>query len=175
MDATGLSLMPNSTIPPPQRQELTDRQEETLRRGQASSSTGFSKRLTISSRVKAINPTVKKLMAILQRTCLAPTQAFAIETALREALANAVVHGNRASPSKKVHVTCGCDSRGIHIVIADEGGGFQTDAVESPLAGENLDADHGRGIFLIRTLMDEVQFQNGGREIHMRKRPAPSG
>jgi anti-sigma regulatory factor (Ser/Thr protein kinase) len=52
-------------------------------------------RLTVASRIKAINPVVKKLMTVLRTTCLVPAQAFAIETALREALANAIVHGNR--------------------------------------------------------------------------------
>jgi len=127
-------------------------------------------RLTVPSRIKAINPAVKRLMTMLRTTCLAPGQAFAIETALREALANAIVHGNRLNRAKKVRVCCGCDTRGIHIVIADEGDGFDPVTLPSPLAGHSLDSDHGRGIFLIRAHMDEVRFEKGGREIHMRKK-----
>lgn len=130
--------------------------------------------LTVPSKVKAINPAVKKLMRMLKPACLAPSQAFAIETALREALANANVYGNRADPTKKVRDCCGCDNHGIRIVIADEGDGFDPETLANPLVGKNLDADHGRGIFLINTLMDEVRFENGGRTIRMRKKRPPS-
>jgi serine/threonine-protein kinase RsbW len=130
----------------------------------------LSVRLTVASKIKAINPAVKRLMTMLRTTCLAPAQGFAIETALREALANAIVHGNRLNHAKNVQVCCGCDTQGIHIAIADQGDGFDPLTLPSPLAGQSLDADHGRGIFLIRTHMDEVHFEKGGREIHMRKK-----
>ena len=131
-------------------------------------------RVTVPSRIRAINPAVKRLMKLLKNACAMSEHAFAVETALREALANAIVHGNHANPRKKVQVCWGCDAQGIHIVIADEGAGFDPATLPSPLAGANVNFDHGRGIFLINTLMDEVRFENGGREIHMRKRRAHS-
>jgi serine/threonine-protein kinase RsbW len=64
-----------------------------------------------------------------------------------------------------------CDEEhGILIVVRDPGPGFDPHALPSPLMGENLFAAHGRGIYLINQLMDEVSFKRGGTEIHMRKK-----
>ncbi len=95
----------------------------------------------------------------------------AIELALTEALANAVVHGAKADPSKIVE----CDvvsnqDQSILIVVRDPGNGFDPGNVPSPLRGESVYSDHGRGIFLINQLMDEVKFLKNGTEIHMIKR-----
>lgn len=126
--------------------------------------------ILVESKIEAVNPAVKKLMRLLRRTCCTAEHEFAVETALREALANAIVHGNHGDASKKVRVCCGCDSaQGVLIVIKDEGEGFDPAKLPSPLAGENLVSEHGRGIFLIKMLMDETHFEDGGREIHMRK------
>jgi serine/threonine-protein kinase RsbW len=124
----------------------------------------------LESNVKAINPAIQKLMRILRKTCCAAEHEFAVETALREALANAIVHGNRMDPAKKVQLCCGCDASGaVVIIVKDEGEGFDPGGVPSPLSGESVDADHGRGIFLIHQLMDDVCFEGNGREIRMRK------
>lgn len=123
----------------------------------------------VDSKIEALNPAVERLMRLLRKTCCPPEHDFAVETALREALANAIVHGNHGNPGKKVRVCCGCDAaQGIRIVIRDEGEGFDPAKLPSPVVGENVASDHGRGIFLINMLMDEVHFENGGREIHMR-------
>jgi serine/threonine-protein kinase RsbW len=127
-------------------------------------------RLVVATKIGAINSVVKKLMTLLRKTCCPPEHEFAIETALREGLANAVLHGNRNDPRKKVRLSCGCEAAGgIRITIGDEGGGFDPSKVPDPTVGENLASGHGRGLFLIQKLMDEVHFENAGREIHMRK------
>jgi serine/threonine-protein kinase RsbW len=129
----------------------------------------------VASKIEVINPVVKKLMRLLRRTCCPPEHEFAVETALREALANAIVHGNGGNPDKKVRISCGCVvSDGVHIAIQDEGEGFDPASIPSPVVDQNMASDHGRGIFLIGRLMDEVHFENGGREIHMRKHRVPS-
>jgi serine/threonine-protein kinase RsbW len=131
--------------------------------------------ILVESTIEAINPVVEKLMRLLTTNCRPREDEFAVETALREALANAVVHGNHSDTSKKVRVCCDCDSaRGILIAIKDEGEGFDPAKVPSPLIGEHVASDHGRGIFLINMLMDETHFDDGGREIHMRKRGSTS-
>jgi len=130
----------------------------------------------IDSRIEAISPAVEKLMHVLRETCCAPEQEFAVETALREALANAILHGNRQDPHKRVHVCCACEAdQGILIVVKDEGEGFDPEKVPSPLVGENIHSEHGRGIYLLNLLMDEVRFDRRGTEIHMRKRLPPAG
>jgi len=96
---------------------------------------------------------------------------FEIETALREALANAIRHGCRNDPDKRVEVCVACDpARGILIVVRDPGAGFDPTSIPSPVRGRNLYRHHGRGIYLINQLMDEVSFERGGTEIRMLKR-----
>ncbi len=124
----------------------------------------------ISSEIDAISPVVDKLMRLIREGACAPGREFAVEIALREALANAILHGNRQDPRKKVRICCACQAgRGILIVVRDEGKGFDPARVPSPLMGKNIYSEHGRGIYLINLLMDEVRFERGGTEIHMRK------
>jgi serine/threonine-protein kinase RsbW len=94
-----------------------------------------------------------------------------IETAVREAISNAVIHGNHEDPCKRVHVMCRCHSDGeVRITVRDEGAGFKSDAVPDPTSPENRLSTHGRGIYLMRMLMDEVSFVKGGSVVRMRKK-----
>ncbi|HUK88402.1 MAG TPA: ATP-binding protein, partial [Terriglobales bacterium] len=94
-----------------------------------------------------------------------------IETALREALANAIIHGCENDPTRRVQCCVACDEgRGMLIVVRDPGAGFDPAQVPSPVVGENVFSSHGRGIFLINQLMDQVEFAHGGTEIRMKKR-----
>jgi serine/threonine-protein kinase RsbW len=126
--------------------------------------------LLVPSATEAISPVVSKLMRLLRKTSCAADHAYAIETALREALANAILHGNRLDPGKKVRICCACQKdRGVVIVVKDEGEGFDLSKIPSPITGENIHSEHGRGIYLINMLMDETHFARNGREIYMRK------
>ncbi len=78
-----------------------------------------------------------------------------IGMAVRESMVNAVVHGNRYSADKKVRVTMIRNGNRFTVRIADQGEGFDLDSVPDPLAQENLLRQSGRGIFLIRSFMDE--------------------
>ncbi len=95
-----------------------------------------------------------------------------IDLALHEALANAMIHGNGCDSSKSVRVSVALEeNRGLLVVVKDEGSGFEPSQLANPLVGPNLLASHGRGIFLIRYLTDDVQFKfDGGTEIYMRWR-----
>jgi len=126
----------------------------------------------MNSEIEAISPFVDALMLKIREIHCDPGSEFAIELALREALANAVLHGNREDAAKKVHVRCDCDAKaGISLVVRDEGPGFDPGNVPDPLAPENLGAEHGRGILLMKQFMDEIHYELGGREVHMKKRP----
>ena len=128
----------------------------------------------VASSVEAISPVVDKLMQLFENGCCPAEQEVAVEMALREALANAIVHGNREDPNKKVRICCACDSkRGILIVIKDQGEGFDPSKTPSPVVGQNIQSEHGRGIYLINLLMDEVEFRRGGTEIYIRKGTHP--
>lgn len=99
-------------------------------------------------------------------------QMSAVELSLREALANAVLHGNGGNPRKRVRVECFRDVDGsLVLVVRDSGPGFNPARLKDPTEPENLFRDCGRGIFLIRHFMDDVEFARGGREIRMRKIP----
>jgi len=120
--------------------------------------------------IKAISPLVDRLMRLIEGSHCVAGEEPAVELALEEALNNAVVHGNRMDPHKLVQVRCRCDTgKGVSLVVKDQGQGFDPNAVPNPLSPENLSADHGRGIWLMRVAMDEVSFEDGGTEAHMRK------
>lgn len=128
-------------------------------------------KITLAADRNAIDPVVQGIMDVVRNTQCAIGKEDAIELALTEALANAVVHGAKGDPKKIVECDVACDeARGMLIVVRDPGTGFDPNAIPSPVMGENIYSNHGRGIFLINELMDEVQFHNNGKEIHMRKR-----
>lgn len=127
--------------------------------------------ILFDARTEEIAPIVEKVMSIIREMNCAQGKEFEVEIALREALVNAVVHGCKKDPSKKVRCFVACDEKhGILLIVRDSGQGFDPNSLPHPLRGENLFASHGRGIYLINQLMDEVTFKNGGTEIHMRKK-----
>jgi serine/threonine-protein kinase RsbW len=106
---------------------------------------------------------------IVASRCVSGKEEY-VELALREALCNAMLHGNRLEARKLVHVRCCCEySQGVYIVVSDQGEGFDPKTLPDPLAVENLASGHGRGIHLTKLAMDEVSFERGGTEVHMRK------
>jgi serine/threonine-protein kinase RsbW len=123
----------------------------------------------LEGRIEAIPPFVDGIMAVVQSMGCAVGREREVEIALLEALSNAVIHGCKNDPDKKVECCVACDeSRGLLIVIRDPGEGFDPASIPSPVVGQNLFSAHGRGIFLINQLMDEVRYEKGGTEIHMK-------
>jgi serine/threonine-protein kinase RsbW len=104
-------------------------------------------------------------------------QRFHIGMAVREAAINAVLHGNEYDPARHIDVSLENTGKDLVFVIADEGNGFNPEKVADPLAPENLLRGTGRGIFLIRSLMDEVHFRqlHPGTELTLIKHLAPTG
>jgi serine/threonine-protein kinase RsbW len=120
--------------------------------------------------VTAISPVVGWVMRLVGELEYSAGKEFDIEMALREALANAIVHGCKADPSKKIECTVTGDrEQGILIVVRDPGSGFDPASLPSPTDDSNLLADHGRGILLISKLMNEVKHERNGTIIRMRK------
>lgn len=123
----------------------------------------------IDARTDAIPPVVDSIMKMVTAMGCAAGKEHDVEVALFEALANAVVHGCRNDSQKKVECCVACDeSRGMLIVIRDPGPGFDPKDIPSPVHGQNIFSTHGRGIFLINQLVDDVHYEKGGTEIHMR-------
>ena len=128
-------------------------------------------RQSLPSKVAAISPFVDQQMRFVLHFRSADGSEIDIEMALREALANAVIHGNGDGSCKSVYVTCRCYMDGeVSITVRDEGRGFDSSAVLDPTFLENLLFTHGRGIYLMKTLMDEVSFEEGGAVVIMRKK-----
>jgi len=122
--------------------------------------------------ITAISPFVHSVMSVVKEMGCAAGREFEIEQALREALNNAIEHGIEHDASKQIQCCVACDhSRGMLIVVRDPGPGFDPASVPSPIIGENIYSTGGRGIYLINQLMDEVRFEKGGTEIHMRMKP----
>jgi serine/threonine-protein kinase RsbW len=125
----------------------------------------------IAADTGAISLFTDQVMLLLNDHKAVEEKGFNIELALREALANAVLHGCKSDPGKRVECTVACEEGGeILIIVRDPGNGFDPLHVKSPLVGENILRDHGRGIFLMNMLMDEVRWERGGTEIHLRKK-----
>jgi len=130
----------------------------------------FKMDLLIPAREDAISPLVESVMAAARSTHIGDDKELEIETSLREALANAIKHGCSADPSKCVRCTVAFEKPGsILIVVSDPGNGFDPSHLPDPTSNEHLFDNHGRGIFLINKLMDEVKFEKNGAEIHMKK------
>jgi serine/threonine-protein kinase RsbW len=104
-------------------------------------------------------------------------QRFHIGMAVREAAINAVLHGNEYDPARQIEVSLENTGKDLVFIIADQGNGFNPDHLPDPLAAENLLRGTGRGIFLIRSLMDEVHFRqlHPGTELTLIKHLAPTG
>jgi serine/threonine-protein kinase RsbW len=136
--------------------------------------------LSFASRTDAISPSVDRLMKFIKffmgKVGTAEEEEDEIEIAIQEALANAVVHGNHENPEKEVHVACRCSMDGeVLIRVRDEGKGFDSRAVPDPTEAPRLLLTHGRGVYLMRALMDDVSFEENGRVVRMRKRMKPQG
>jgi serine/threonine-protein kinase RsbW len=102
-------------------------------------------------------------------------ERFHVTMAVREAVVNAVLHGNEYDPARKIAVGLENTGKSLVFTIADQGRGFTPEGVPDPLAPENLLRGTGRGIFLIRSLMDEVHFRqlHPGTEVTLVKHLAP--
>jgi serine/threonine-protein kinase RsbW len=124
---------------------------------------------SLPSEVAVISPFVDKLMLVIRKCGSIPEAETDVEIALREALANAIIHGNHENPQKHVYVRCCCKRDEVSIAVKDEGRGFNINNVADPTAPENTGSVHGRGIYLMKVLMDEVCFEEGGVVVRMRK------
>ena len=124
----------------------------------------------VRSEIGQISPLVDCLLSLIAASRCVCGEEENVELALREALSNAMLHGNRLDARKLVHVRCRCEyNDGVSIIVTDQGQGFDPSMVPDPLAVENLRSEHGRGIYLMKLAMDEISFGRGGTEVHMRK------
>jgi len=127
--------------------------------------------LTLPSTLSTVEIVETKATEYAEKAGFDEDTASQISMVSREAAVNAVLHGNKKDPGKKVHATFDLTADDLTIQVADEGEGFDATAVPDPLSPEGLLKPSGRGIFLMRAIMDEVHFRqlSPGAEITLVK------
>lgn len=85
--------------------------------------------------------------------------------AVTEAVNNAIKHGNNEDPNKNVSILVFDKPKKLEVVVSDQGQGFDFNSLPDPTAPENIEKEHGRGIFLMKTLSDDVEFIENGRKV----------
>lgn len=126
---------------------------------------------TLDSSLDSVNKVEEAAEELAQKSGLDEDQVFQITMAVREAAVNAVLHGNQYDPEKKITAYFENTGDSLIIRISDQGKGLDPSTLPDPLAPENLLSGSGRGIFLIRSFMDEVHFKllNPGTELTLIK------
>jgi len=130
----------------------------------------------LDSTLDSVDHAEELAVAVAQRAGFDEEELLKIGMAVRESMVNAVVHGNRYNANKRVRFSVVKNSERFTIRIADEGDGFDYEQLPDPLAQENLLRGSGRGIFLIRSFMDELEVRRlepGGMEFIMVKYMGP--
>ena len=128
------------------------------------------KRLTIPSSLKHIKPTVHTILGILRKNGVDESVVFDIRLSVEEALINAIRHGNRLDERLSVHVDFSYEGDTVSLTIEDMGEGFDYHTLPNPTHEDNVLKTMGRGIFLVRHLMDRVEFNEKGNRITMIKK-----
>ncbi|HEY0547653.1 MAG TPA: ATP-binding protein [Pyrinomonadaceae bacterium] len=129
--------------------------------------------LVLPSRVEAVADAAAAAAQIMSRAEIGDEAAFGIDMAVREAVTNAVLHGNQQDEAKTVEVAFTISPEAIEITVRDRGEGFNPDNVPDPTDAQNLLKTSGRGVFFIRTFMDEVEWSHhpeGGTLVRMSKK-----
>src|SRR5499427_10766978 len=133
--------------------------------------------VTLDTHVESVNLAEEMCVRVAEASGFNEDECYRIGMAVREGVINACQYGNQEKPEKKIHLAIDLTGERLVIRVMDEGKGFRLNDVPDPLAEENLLSTSGRGIFLMRTFMDEfdvVSGRTGGAEIIMSKKiPTP--
>jgi serine/threonine-protein kinase RsbW len=122
--------------------------------------------ITFPSDVTHLQRAVEEVVETARRMALPGSRAgLNLRVAVGEAVSNAILYGNEEDPRKEVTIRADFDEEAFRVTVADEGEGFDLGAVGDPTLPGNRDRSHGRGIFLIRELMDEVRYNERGNEV----------
>ncbi len=125
--------------------------------------------LSLPSTIEQVAKVEKFLLKLKKTLAIDEEHFYKLLVAVTEAVNNGIIHGNGRDPNKQVVLTCNWTDGCLEVIVRDEGPGFESDHLPDPLAEENLMRDHGRGVFLIRSLMDSVRFSkdDAGSEVIM--------
>ena len=129
--------------------------------------------LSLPSRIDTVATAAAAVVEFVGRLGISEEAAFGIDMAVREAVTNAVLHGNRQDEEKTVDISLKSSPDAVEISVHDQGPGFNPEEVPDPTVQENILKASGRGIFFMRTFMDEVDWlirPDGGTTVRMVKR-----
>ena len=127
------------------------------------------------SRREAVAPTVDRILEAVAPAGLDEDRLTDLAVALAEALSNAAVHGHRLDPKRRVAIVLSVTPGCVVVEVSDSGGGFDARGVSDPTLPERQLAPGGRGIFLMRRLVDEVSYNASGNTVRLTVRHLPSG
>ena len=148
---------------------------DTGRYGRMASEAPLSCSIVVDSKLSAVTSVCSQILSVLEQKRFSQDDIFAMHLAVEEAFLNAVKHGNKMDPNKKVQIDCSVDGDKIELSVTDQGEGFDPESIPDPRVGKNLYKPEGRGLLLINSYMDVVGFNKRGNSIHMiRYRDRPS-
>lgn len=127
----------------------------------------------IPSDLAAARDVQQQIMDAVHAAGFSENAVFAIKLSLEEALVNAIRHGNKLNPAKRVKVQANINSTEAEIIVEDQGPGFDRSKVPDPTAEENLTKCSGRGLLLMEAYMNTVEYSNRGRRVRLVKRNEP--
>jgi serine/threonine-protein kinase RsbW len=123
--------------------------------------------VVVESKPSALEPCCREILSALEVRGFSQDDLFAVHLALEEAFLNAVKHGNRMDPTKKVTIEYAVDQEKVEISMTDEGPGFDPRRIPDPRIGPNLYRPEGRGLLLIRSYMHLVEYSEQGNKVRM--------
>ena len=126
-----------------------------------------SRQFLITGACEAISETARTLVRLYEELGLANEKVRALRLAFDEAVSNALKHGHCGNRSQKITIDCRWDDRNITLVVADQGPGFCCHDVPNPTLRSNLFRESGRGLYIIKSIMSDVCFNDKGNEIRM--------
>jgi serine/threonine-protein kinase RsbW len=134
--------------------------------------------MSIASTPLAIDEVCKWILPKLKAQNFSEEDIFAVHLAMEEALINAIKHGNKMDPRKEVKINYSVNSERVEISMTDEGKGFNPEIVPDPRLGENLYKNDGRGMLLMQSYMDLVEYNKSGNSVRMvryKEKPSLTG
>ena len=126
-------------------------------------------KIVLASRLEEVSRAEAAILCAAEEYGFEGSDRFAIKLALEEALANAIKHGNKSDPSKRVILQFTIDRDHLSISVCDEGSGFNPSVIPDCTLDENLEKPSGRGVMLMRAYMNDVSFNPSGNCVTMTK------
>lgn len=127
----------------------------------------MNKVIQYASELKTLNEVEKLVDEITSEFKISSELYGKVQVSIIEAVNNAILHGNKLNAEKMITLAYDVDNENIKFIVGDEGSGFDYENVPDPTTPENIEKPHGRGIFLMRHLCDEIDFRNEGAEVEL--------